>query len=99
MQESGLIVGFRAIVDPATVGLEHVAFTEVKLTDTREDALRQFNAAVRRLPEVEECHLIASRLDSLLKDRTPDIRRSRIVLGDKISSLPHVASPSTFVAT
>src|SRR3546814_3391245 len=47
MQESGLIVGFRAIVDPAKVGLDHVAFTEVKLSDTREDALRQFNAAVR----------------------------------------------------
>src|SRR3546814_2711060 len=54
MQESGLIVGFRAIVDPAKVGLDHVAFTEVKLSDTREEALRQFNAAVRRLPEVEE---------------------------------------------
>src|SRR3546814_2179151 len=48
MQESGLIVGFRAIVDPAKVGLDHVAFTEVKLSDTREEALRQFNAAVRR---------------------------------------------------
>src|SRR3546814_979611 len=76
MQESGLIVGFRAIVDPAKVGLDHVAFTEVKLSDTREEALRQFNAAVRRLPEVEECHMIASSFDYLLKVRTPDIRRS-----------------------
>ncbi|MBB5708512.1 Lrp/AsnC family transcriptional regulator [Sphingopyxis panaciterrulae] len=98
MQESGLIVGFRAIVDPAKVGLDHVAFTEVKLSDTREEALRQFNAAVRRLPEVEECHMIASSFDYLLKVRTPDIRRYRIVLGEKISSLPHVASTSTFVA-
>src|SRR3546814_17911506 len=36
--DSGLIVGFRAIVDPAKVGLDHVAFTEVKLSDTREEA-------------------------------------------------------------
>src|SRR3546814_15808345 len=98
MQESGLIVGFRAIVDPAKVGLDHVAFTEVKLSDTREEALRQFNAAVRRLPEVEDCHMIASSFDYLLKVRTPDIRRYRIVLGEKLSSLPHVASTSTFVA-
>src|SRR3546814_273459 len=87
MQESGLIVGFRAIVDPAKVGLDHVAFTEVKLSDTREDALRQFNAAVRRLPEVEECHMIASSFDYLLKVSTPDISRYRIVLGEKISNL------------
>ena len=95
---SGLITGFRAIVDPAMVGLDHVAFAEVKLSDTREEALRQFNAAVRRIPEVEECHMIASSFDYLLKVRTPDIRRYRIVLGEKISSLPHVASTSTFVA-
>src|SRR3546814_4048032 len=96
--DNGLVVGFRAIVDPAKVGLDHVAFTEVKLSDTREEALRQFNHAVRQIPEVEECHMIASSFDYLLKVRTLDIRRYRIVLGEKISSLPHVASTSTFVA-
>ena len=96
--ENGVISGFAAIVDPAKVGLDHVAFAEVRLSDTREAALREFNAAVRRIAEVEECHMIASSFDYLLKVRTPDIRRYRIVLGEKISSLPHVASTSTFVA-
>jgi Lrp/AsnC family transcriptional regulator, leucine-responsive regulatory protein len=96
--ERGVITGFAAIVDPAKVGLDHVAFAEVKLSDTREAALKQFNAAVRAIPEVEECHMIASSFDYLLKVRTPDIRRYRIILGEKISSLPHVASTSTFVA-
>lgn len=96
--ESRVIVGFRAIVDPAKVGLDHVAFTEVKLSDTRETALKEFNAAVRQIPEVEECHMIASSFDYLLKVRTPDIRKYRTVLGEKISSLPHVANTSTFVA-
>ena len=95
--DSGLITGFRAIVDPAKLGLDHVAFTEVKLSDTREEALRQFNAAVRRIAEVEECHMIASSFDYLLKVRTSDMRRYRAVLGEKISSLPHVANTSTFV--
>ena len=96
--DSGLITGFRAIVDPAKVGLDHVAFTEVKLSDTREDALRRFNQAVRQIPEVEECHMIASSFDYLLKIRTSDIRSYRAVLGERISALPHVASTSTFVA-
>jgi Lrp/AsnC family transcriptional regulator, leucine-responsive regulatory protein len=96
--ESGVITGFRAAMDPAKLGLDHVAFTEVKLSDTREKALDEFNAAVRKLPEVEECHMIASNFDYLLKVRTADIRRYRIVLGERISSLPHVASTSTFVA-
>ena len=95
--DSGLIRGFRAIVDPAKLGLDHVAFTEVKLSDTREEALRRFNDAVRQIPEVEECHMIASSFDYLLKVRTSDMRRYRTVLGEKISSLPHVANTSTFV--
>ena len=98
MIEAKIILGFRAIVDPARRGLEHVAFAEVKLSDTREAALREFNAAVRRIPEVEECHMIASSFDYLLKVRTADIRKYRLVLGEKISSLPHVANTSTFVA-
>lgn len=96
--DAGIIKGFRAIVDPAKLGFDHVAFAEVKLADTREAALADFNRAVRKIPEVEECHMIASSFDYLLKVRTRDIRRYRIVLGEKISTLPHVASTSTFVA-
>ncbi len=96
--ELGYIRGFRAVIDPVKLGLDHIAFTEVKLSDTREAALAAFNTAVRAIPEVEECHMIASRFDYLLKVRTPDIQRYRYVLGEKISSLPHVANTSTFVA-
>jgi Lrp/AsnC family leucine-responsive transcriptional regulator len=96
--EAGVIRGFTALIDPAKLGLDHVAFAEVKLSDTREVALRAFNEAVQRIPEVEECHMIASSFDYLLKVRTSDIRRYRMVLGEKISSLPYVSSTSTFVA-
>ncbi|AVA24678.1 Lrp/AsnC family transcriptional regulator [Rhizobium sp. LEGMi198b] len=96
--DEGYIVGFSAILNPAKLGLDHVAFAEVKLTSTKEDALKSFNAAVRKIKEVEECHMIAGRFDYLIKIRTRDIRRYRHVLGEKISTLPYVASTSTSVA-
>ena len=96
--DNRVILGFTALIDPAKLALDHVAFTEVKLSDTRETALEEFNAAVRRIPEVEECHMIASSFDYLLKVRTADIRKYRIVLGERISSLPHVASTSTYIS-
>ena len=98
LMQSGVIVGFRAVLDTAKLGMDHVAFAEVKLSDTREAALAEFNAAVRNIPEVEECHMIAGGFDYLLKVRTSDIRRYRLVLGERISSLPHVSNTSTFVA-
>lgn len=95
--DEGYILGFRAMLNPAKLGLEHIAFTEVKLSDTREKALEDFNTAVRKIKEVEECHMIAGAFDYLLKVRTNDIRKYRRVLGEKISSLPCVANTSTFV--
>jgi len=98
LERQGYIRGYRALIDPAKVGLGHIAFVEVKLSDTTARALDAFNAAVRKLPEVEECHMIASRFDYLLKVRTGDIVAYRQVLGEKISALPHVAQTSTYVA-
>lgn len=95
--ERGYIRGFRAVLDPVLLGMDHVAFTEVKLSDTREAALEEFNQAVLKVPEIEECHMIASNFDYLLKVRTADIKRYRMVLAEKISALPHVSSTSTYV--
>ena len=95
LQEHGYILGFRAMLNPAKLGLDHVAFAEVKLTDTTEKALSAFNAAVMKVPEIEECHMIAGSFDYLVKVRTADIRSYRQVLGEVISALPHVGATST----
>lgn len=98
LEEQGVILGYAAQIDPVRLGLDHVAFVEVKLTDTREAALAAFNKAVAGVPEIEECHMIAGAFDYLLKVRTSDMTRYRIVLGERISSLPHVAHTATHVA-
>lgn len=98
LQEEGYILGFRAVLNPQKLGREHVAFTEVKLSDTREKALSEFNIAVQSIPEIEQCHMIAGSFDYLLKIRTANINTFRLVLGEKISTLPHVSNTSTFVA-
>lgn len=98
LEEAGVIIGYRALLDPIRMGLSHVAFVEVRLSDTRESALQAFNRAVLAIPEVEQCHLIAGHFDYLLKVRTADVADYRRVLADRLSALPHVASTSTFVA-
>jgi Lrp/AsnC family transcriptional regulator, leucine-responsive regulatory protein len=98
LEESGVIIGYRAQLDVGKLGLAHVAFVEVRLSDTREAALQAFNKAVLAIVEVEQCHMIASRFDYLLKVRTSDIQHYRQVLAEKLSALPHVTSTSTYVA-
>ena len=98
LEEAGYIRGYRAELDAGKLGLEHVAFVEVRLSDTREAALQAFNTAIREIPEVEACHMIAGGFDYLVKVRTSNVRDYRRVLGERISQLPHIASTSTYVS-
>ena len=97
LQADGYIVGFRAVLNPKKLGRDHVAFTEVTLSDTRESALDAFNKAVQSVPEIEQCHMIAGSFDYLLKIRTADIQTYRRILGEIITALPHVSNTSTYV--
>jgi Lrp/AsnC family leucine-responsive transcriptional regulator len=97
MIEKGVIKGFKAILDNEALERNHIAFTEVKLSDTRDKALSDFNKAVQEIPEIEQCHMIAGQFDYLLKVRTKNIGDYRHALGEKISSLPCVANTSTHV--
>jgi Lrp/AsnC family transcriptional regulator, leucine-responsive regulatory protein len=98
LETEGVITGYRAELSARKLGMEHVAFLEVRLSDTREDSLAAFNKAVREIAQVEECHLIAGGFDYLVKVRTRDIGEYRRVLSESISRLPKVASTSTFVS-
>ena len=98
LEEEGVITGYRATLSASKLGVEHIAFLEVKLSDTREKALDAFNQAVRAIPEVEACHMIAGGFDYLIKVRTSDIFAYRQVLGEQLSSLPNVASTSTYIS-
>ncbi len=98
LQEEGYILGFRAIINQAKLQRDHVAFAEVRLTDTREEALDKFNAAIKDVSEIEQCHLIAGSFDYLLKVRTSDINAYRKVLAESISRLPYIANTSTYVS-
>lgn len=98
MEADGIITGYRARLSAQKLGLDHVAFLEVRLSDTRESALQAFNTAVKGIVEVEECHMIAGGFDYIVKVRTRDISAYRRVLSEQVSQLPHVASTSTYVS-
>jgi len=98
LEKSGVITGYRAQIDPIRLGQDHVSFVEVRLHDTREAALSAFNAAVLKVPEIEQAYMIAGNFDYLLKIRTHSMADYRRVLAEQVSTLPHVANTSTYVA-
>jgi Lrp/AsnC family leucine-responsive transcriptional regulator len=97
LEDQGYITGYSAMVNQTKLGLSHVAFAQVTLNDTSSKALAAFNEAVRQISAVEQCHMMAANFDYLLKIRTRNMAEYRQVLGEQISSLPHVLQTSTFV--
>jgi Lrp/AsnC family leucine-responsive transcriptional regulator len=97
LEQQGYILGFSILVDRAKLGESHVAFVQVTLSDTKTKAINAFNTAVKLIPEVEQCHMIAANFDYLLKVRTADMQSYRKFLGETLSNLPFVLQSSTFV--
>tara|TARA_R110001583_G_scaffold12816_3_gene56386 strand:+ start:296 stop:748 length:453 start_codon:yes stop_codon:yes gene_type:complete len=97
LEEQGYILGYTALINQTKLGMSHIAFAQITLNDTSSKALTAFNEAARKIPAVEQCHMIAGSFDYLLKVRTRDMTEYRIMLGEQISALPHVLQSSTFV--
>lgn len=98
LEEMGLITGYRAILSPLKLGLTHVTYVEITMSDTREAALQQFNTAIRAIPEVEECYMIAGGFDYLVKVRSRDMADFRRIMAERISGLPHISNTSSYVS-
>ena len=93
----GYVTGFRAMLDPGKLGRHLLVFIEVGLDKTTADIFEKFAAAVRRAPEVLECHMVGGGFDYLVKTRVADMNAYRRFLGDVLLSLPGVKETRTYV--
>lgn len=97
LEREGLIRGYRAELDPTELGLGTTMVVQVSLTHTSDNALDDFNRAVREIPEIRACYLLAGHFDYLLLVRTSDIAHYRNVLGERIGKLPGVQQTHSFI--
>ena len=73
LEASGAIRGYRAIVDPASVGLGIDIFVEISLERQNDDALRAFEAGLAACPNVLSCHLMSGSSDYLIHMAARDL--------------------------
>ncbi|MBQ1541967.1 ArsR family transcriptional regulator [Caulobacter sp. CCUG 60055] len=96
LRERGLITGYAAQIDPAKVDLALLIFVEVLLDRTTGDVFDEFAAAVRRTPQILECHMVAGGFDYLIKARVRDMDAYRTFLGDILVRMPGVRETRTY---
>ncbi len=94
--QRGIIAGWSARLDPAALGLDLLAFVYV-LIDKPENS-GAFLDVVAQVPEVQECHHIASDWNFLLKVRVHNTAAFEALLTNRLKSVPGVLRTQTVIS-
>ena len=95
LEEDGVIRGYHAELDPSKLGFSITVFAMVSLKSQAEDALREFEGAMKDLPEVREVHMLNGEIDFIIKIVARDLQAFHEFLTIKLTPAPNVASVKT----
>jgi DNA-binding Lrp family transcriptional regulator len=90
MEESGIITGYRTLVDIKALGYDVVAFAFVGLVGQSEQDLQAFGRKVAGWPIVRECHILSGDIDFLLKCVTRDLSSFQSFVVDELTAAENV---------
>lgn len=91
LEAYGVIAGYRATIDPETVGLGVKAFVEVSLERQNDETLQAFETALAKCPNVLSCHLMSGGSDYLIELVAEDLSDFARLHANTLSRLPGVA--------
>jgi len=96
METMGIITGSRLLVKPQALGLNVCAFIGVSLSQANKYS--EVTAAMRRIPEVVECHFVTGKHALLIKMYCTDHNHLMDVLISTIQNIPGVESTDTMIS-
>jgi Lrp/AsnC family transcriptional regulator, leucine-responsive regulatory protein len=97
LERRGVIRGYRAILDPAAMGVGFTAYITVGLNAHTKAAQEAFEKSIARAPEVRECHNITGNVEYLLRIEASDLAAYKRFHTDVLGTLPQVNSITSFV--
>ena len=97
LERSGVITGYRAVLDPARIGTGFVAYVTVGLNSHTKTAQEAFERAVARAPQVREVHNITGTVEYLLRVETADLAAYKHFHTEILGVLPQVQAIITYV--
>jgi DNA-binding Lrp family transcriptional regulator len=90
LERSGIITGYRALVDPAAVGLRFEALVQITLDRGDADTVASFEAAVSELPQVRQAERLFGDPDYLLRVVARDLDQFAALRDQELATLPGV---------
>ncbi|MBI1622304.1 Lrp/AsnC family transcriptional regulator [Aquamicrobium zhengzhouense] len=90
MEQSGLIRGYTALVDPSRTEASIAVIINITLERQTEEYLDRFEAAVRKHPEIKECFLMTGGADYLLRVEVGNAGEFERIHKEILSKMPGV---------
>jgi Lrp/AsnC family leucine-responsive transcriptional regulator len=97
LEETGVIRGYRAQLDPVAVGRGLRVFAGVRLLRHGRTDVVAFERAVTRLPQVVHTHHVTGNYDYLLQVEVADLPAYEDFHANDLAGLPGVASVTSYV--
>ena len=96
MESQGIIAGSRLLVKPSALGFDVCAFVGVILSESKryDEVLN----AIRKVPEVVECHYVTGKYTLLLKIFCEDHDHLMNVLVHSIQNIPGIQKTDTMIS-
>jgi len=95
LEDAGVIRGYSADVDPRAMGLAISAFIRITLARHDRNVVAGFEAKVRDIEEILDCHLLTGEADYLLRVMVPDLAAYEAFVRDRLHAIPGIASITT----
>ena len=95
LEEAGVIHGYHADLDAASLGYPITVFAMVSLRSQAEHELAAFEEHVAAIPEIRECHMLNGEIDFILKIVASDLKSFQEILTSHLTTAPNVASVKT----
>lgn len=92
LEQSGVIRGYHADIDPTAMGFPITVFAMVSLKSQAEHDLAAFERHVAAIPEVRECYMLNGEIDFILKIVAADLESFQRILTTHLTPAPNVAS-------
>ncbi|MBE7183735.1 MAG: Lrp/AsnC family transcriptional regulator [Methylobacterium mesophilicum] len=90
LERSGVIAGYHARISPAAMGNRMTAIVHISLSGQFEKTLSDFEAAVKRCPNVLSCHLMSGEYDYILRIAARDLQDYERIHKEWLTAMPHV---------
>ncbi|MEM1402780.1 MAG: Lrp/AsnC family transcriptional regulator [Pseudomonadota bacterium] len=97
LERSGVIRGYRAILDAGRLGLGFTAYVAVGIADHSKSSQNAFEEAIARSEAVRECHNVTGNFEYLLRVECSDLAAYKVFHGDVLGQIPQVTLINSYV--